>query len=242
MGRLKGGRGRRGRRRWRWLLWLPLVAVAASALQVLALRWLDPPWGSSMMVERRIEAWRDGEEAFRLRHAWRPIEEIAPALALAVVAAEDQKFPDHRGFDFEAIEQALGETHRRRGASTISQQVAKNAFLWRGGGWVRKGLEGWYTVLVETLWPKRRILEMYLNVAEFGDGVYGAEAAAQVYFGKPASALAPAEAARLAAVLPSPRRWSVANPGPHVRQREAWILRQGQQLGGEAYLRECCLP
>lgn len=231
---------RRRRRLWRWLLWLPVLAVLGSVLQVLVLRWVDPVLGGGMMLERRIEAWRAGETGYRQRYQWRDWDRISVSLPLAVVAAEDQKFPHHRGFDLRAIEQALAETHRRRGASTISQQVAKNLFLWSGRSWVRKGLEAWYTVLIETLWSKQRILEVYVNIAEFGDGIYGAEAAAQAYFGKPASALSMREAARLAAVLPSPRRYSAANPGPYVLRQQAWIERQAGQLGGEAYLRDCC--
>lgn len=172
---------------------------------------------------------------------WRDLDAIAPVLAMSVIAAEDQRFASHSGFDFAAIRSAVAEADGRpRGASTLSQQVAKNVFLWNGRSWLRKGLEAWYTVLVELIWPKRRILEVYLNVAEFGEDIYGAEAAAQRLFGKPASALTAAEAARLAAVLPSPRRWSARSPGPYVQRRSAWIQRQVRQLGGEAYLRDCC--
>jgi monofunctional glycosyltransferase len=192
-----------------------------------------------MMLERRLDALLAREQGFALRQRWVDAERIAPALAIAVVAAEDQKFPLHRGFDFDSIESALerGERgHRLRGASTISQQVAKNLFLWSGRSWLRKGLEAWFTVLIEAAWPKARILETYLNIAEFGDGVYGAEAASQAYFGKPAAALGEHEAALLAAVLPSPRRMHAGRPSPYVRERAAWIRRQARQLGGPAYL------
>jgi monofunctional biosynthetic peptidoglycan transglycosylase len=177
---------------------------------------------------------------FTLRHDWRDIQAIAPHAAIAVVAAEDQLFPLHSGFDFKSIRRALqsnGDSDRTRGASTITQQVAKNLFLWPGRSWVRKGLEAWFTLLIEWLWPKQRILEVYLNTAEFGHGVYGVESAAQRYFRKSAARLTPAEAALLAAVLPSPRRYRVEEPGPYVLKRRAEILRQMHALGGAAWLR-----
>ena len=229
----------RRRRRWlRRLLMLPVLLVAFSVLQVLALRFVDPPL-SMVMVEHRVAAWIDGDRDFRIRYRWRDMDQIALALPLAAIAAEDQRFANHRGFDLEAIERAR-EQHARggrlRGASTISQQTAKNVFLWSGRSWVRKGLEAWYTILMELLWPKQRILEMYVNVAEFGDGVYGAQAAAQEFFGVDADALSSAQAARLAAVLPSPRRYSAANPGPYVQRRTGQIQRQMRQIGGGSYL------
>ena len=224
------------RRRLRRLLWLPVWLLLLTILQVLPLRWIDPPT-SAFMVARAIEG--IGDDDFELRHEWRDLAHISPQLPIAMVAAEDQKFPSHRGFDLEAIDAARqrnAQGGRLRGASTISQQVAKNLYLWQGGGYVRKAIEAWYTLLIETFWSKRRILEVYANIAEFGDGVYGAEAAARTYFGKPASALGPAEAARLAAVLPNPRRYSAARPGPYVQRRTQWIQRQARQLGGPAYL------
>jgi monofunctional biosynthetic peptidoglycan transglycosylase len=227
------------RRRWlRRLLWLPVWLLLISVLQVLTLRWIDPPTSSFMLI-RQVEAMRAGDADFELRQQWRDLAEISPQLPIALVAAEDQKFPRHRGFDLAAIDQARTRNARGgriRGASTISQQVAKNLFLWSGGGYVRKGIEAWYTLLIELLWSKQRILEVYANIAEFGDGVYGAEAAAQTYFGKPASALSAAECARLAAVLPNPRKYSARNPGPYVQRRAAWVQRQMRQLGGPAYL------
>lgn len=216
--------------------------IVMTVLQVLPLRWLDPPT-SAFMLARQIEAGRGGESDFRMDYRWRDWSSLSPELPIALVAAEDQQFPRHRGFDLDAIDKAFAGNARGarvRGASTISQQVAKNLYLWSGRSWPRKGLEAWYTLLIETLWPKRRILEVYANIAEFGDGVYGAEAAAQVYFGKPAAMLTPAESALLAAVLPSPRHWLVQAPGPYVQRRRAWIQRQASQLGGPAYLRECC--
>ncbi len=233
------GRWRRWRRR---LLLLALALPALSILQVAVLRWVDPPT-SAFMLARQIDAWRAGEDGFVLRHAWVDAGAMSPAVGIALVAAEDQRFPSHRGFDVDAIQAALAGNARGgrvRGASTISQQVAKNLFLWSGRSWLRKGLEAWYTLWIELLWPKGRILEVYANTAEFGDGVYGVEAAAQAYFGAPASELDARQAARLAAVLPSPRRWSVREPGPATRARAAWIERQARQLGGPAYLEACC--
>lgn len=158
-------------------------------------------------------------------------------MPLAVVAAEDQRFPDHRGFDLESIRDALEERHRRqRGASTISQQVAKNLYLWPGQSWLRKGLEAYLTLYIELLWPKRRILEIYLNIAEFGPGVFGVGYAAGDFFGGTARQLSARQAATLAAVLPNPKRMSAAAPSVHVAERRQWILRQMEQLGGPAYL------
>ena len=165
----------------------------------------------------------------------------AVVMAVAVIASEDQKFPEHWGFDVEAIEKAYAlnqHSHRVHGASTISQQVAKNLFLWSGRSYFRKGLEAYFTVLIETLWPKRRILEIYLNTAQFGHGVYGAEAAAQHFFHKSADRLNRSDAALLAAVLPSPERWSPAAPSRFVQQRRDWILGQMQALGGPEMLDE----
>ena len=217
---------------------MPLLVMLVSVLQVLVLRWVDPPF-SAFMAARQVEAWRSGDRDFRMSYAWRDLGEIAPELPLAVIASEDQNFSRHHGFDLEAIEKARAHNARgrsTRGASTISQQTAKNLFLWSGRSWVRKGIEAWYTLLMETLWPKTRILEVYVNVAEFGDGVYGAQAAARRYFGRDADRLTASQAARLAAVLPSPRRYSAANPGPYVQRRTRAIERQMRHIGGPAHL------
>lgn len=226
------------RRRWRWLLWVPVVLAGLSVLQVLVLRFIDPPV-TTVMLWRHGEALLAGDRGYRLHYQWRDLQRMAPSLPISLVAAEDQRFPLHRGFDLQAIEKARDHNARGgrvRGASTISQQVAKNLFLWQGRSWVRKGLEAWYTLLIETFWPKQRILEMYANIAEFGDGIYGAQAAARQFWNKDAAQLSPAESARLAAVLPSPRRYDAAHPGPYVQRRAAWIQRQARQLGGGAYL------
>ena len=237
----RGGRPRLRRWLWRAAWGVPLLFVLVTTLQVLALRVVDPPT-SAFMLDRQWQAFRAGE-ALEMRYAWVDWDTLSPALPIALVAAEDQRFPVHAGFDLEAIDRAIesnAKGGRVRGASTITQQVAKNLFLWDGRSWLRKGLEAWYTVLIEALWPKRRVLEVYANVAEFGDGVYGAEAAAQAFFGKPAKRLTAAESARLAAVLPSPKRYSARAPGPYVQRRAAWIERQVRNLGGPAYLAACC--
>ena len=230
----------RGARRWlrRLFLWLPLCFVLVTSTQVLLLRWM-PPVGSAFMVGRALDALLEGDWRFRVYYSWRGSRQISPLLPISLVAAEDQTFPDHHGFDFKAIDKAIANNKRSRrvrGASTISQQVAKNLFLWSGRSYLRKGLEAWYTVLIEFMWPKQRILEVYANIAEFGDGVYGAEAAARSFFGKPAARLNASESARLAAVLPNPKRFSAQRPSAYVQRRAAWIERQVRHLGGPAYL------
>jgi len=234
----------RRRRRWprvRRILLYALAGVGAliavSLLATIALRWI-PPLTTGVMVERRVEAWQAGR-AYRADYRWVRWNRIAPHAALAVIAAEDQNFATHYGFDLDALQKALDEHERGRrlrGASTISQQVAKNVFLWSGRSFIRKGLEAYFTALVELTWSKRRILEVYLNIVELGDGVFGVEAASQRYFRKPAARLAPGEAALLAAVLPNPRRFSVSHPSAYIEERRAWILQQMQQIGGPAYI------
>ncbi|HCB2205921.1 TPA: monofunctional biosynthetic peptidoglycan transglycosylase [Citrobacter farmeri] len=195
---------------------------------------------SAVMVERQIGAWLQGDFGYVAHSDWVSMDEISPWMGLAVIAAEDQTFPDHWGFDVAAIEKALSHNERNenriRGASTLSQQTVKNLFLWEGRSWLRKGLEAGLTVGVETVWSKKRILTVYLNIAEFGEGIFGVEAAAQRYFGKPASRLTQSEAALLAAVLPNPLRFKAAAPSGYVRSRQAWILRQMRQLGGESFM------
>jgi monofunctional biosynthetic peptidoglycan transglycosylase len=239
MAAVRGGKPRGARRLLRWIfLWLPLWFLLITSAQVLLLRWI-PPVTSAFMVGRQVEALIARDWDFRVAYSWRDSRRISRNLPIALVAAEDQTFPEHHGFDFKAIDKARVNNQRGRrvrGASTISQQVAKNLFLWGGRSYVRKGLEAWYTVLIEFLWPKPRILEVYANIAEFGDGVYGAEAAARSFFGKPAARLSAGESARLAAVLPNPKRYNARNPGAYVQRRARWIERQVRHLGGPAYL------
>jgi len=217
-----------------------VLSMALSVLAVLLLRWINPPF-TAFMAESQIAAWLSRDPNYVSRHSWVDLDRISPNLPLAVVASEDQKFPEHWGFDVEAIEKAYAlnqHSHRVRGASTISQQVAKNLYLWSGRSYFRKGLEAYFTVLIEALWPKKRILEIYLNVAQFGYGTYGAEAAAQRFFHKPASRLSRSDAAVLAAVLPNPERFSAVTPSKYVQQRRDWILGQMQALGGPEMLGE----
>lgn len=188
---------------------------------------------TGVMIERHIQAWWNHNSSYQLRHSWVPFEQISGAMKQAVVAAEDQKFPDHFGFDTEAIEKALvynSKGRKVRGASTISQQTAKNVFLWTGRSWFRKGLELVFTGLIELAWSKERILEVYLNSVEFGPGIFGVEAAAQKFFKRPASQLNRHQAALLAAVLPNPLRFKVQDPSPYVYKRQQWILKQMRQL------------
>ena len=195
------------------------------------------------MLIRQLEAWTHGDRAFRIAYDWRDLDAISGNVPVALVASEDQSFASHHGFDLRAIEKARTSNargRRLRGGSTISQQTAKNLFLWAGDGWsrfLRKGVEAWYTLLIELMWPKQRILEVYANIAEFGDGVYGAQAAARTYFRKDAARLGTAESARLAAVLPNPKRYSASRPGPYVQRRTRAIERQMRAIGGTGYLR-----
>ena len=201
--------------------WAFVALFFGSLLWVGAYRFAPPP-GTLVMLDRKL-----GGDV--IIHPWTKLEDISPNLIYAVIAAEDSRFCLHNGIDFSAIDAALDERKRggkQRGASTISQQTAKNAFLWNGGGWARKGAEAWFTVVMETFWPKRRIMEVYLNVAEWGDGLFGAEAAAQARFGKSAKNLSKDEAALLAAVLPSPNKWRVDPPGPYVRGRASMLRKR----------------
>jgi monofunctional biosynthetic peptidoglycan transglycosylase len=214
------------------------LLVLASVGAVLGLRWVDPPT-SAFMIRERFVIPRGASGPQAVRHGWVDWAAISPHAKVAVIAAEDQRFAEHHGFDLDSINDALEDRERgrrTRGASTISQQVAKNLFLWPAQSWTRKALEAYFTVLIETLWPKQRILEVYLNVAEFGRGVFGVGAAADVFFHKRAAHLNAADAALLAAVLPSPKRMRVDNPSQYVLSRQQWILDQMYGLGGTALL------
>ena len=213
---------------------------ALTVLPVLLLRWI-PPLTSAFMLEARIAALRAGDKHYRTDYRWVSLERISPQAAIAVIASEDQTFPFNYGFDFHSIRSAVraAERGRRlRGASTISQQVARNLFLWPGRSFVRKGLEAYFTVLLETLWPKERILEVYLNIAQFGSGIYGVEAAAGRFYHEPATRLNADQAALLAAVLPNPVHWHAERPSRFVLWKQRWILGQMRNLGGAAYLQE----
>jgi monofunctional biosynthetic peptidoglycan transglycosylase len=215
-----------------------LAFVMLSLCLVVTLRFVQPPV-SALMIERRVDSWQDAHP-YASRYEWVPFDKIAPAMEVAVIASEDQNFLHHHGFDWGAIQKAVDYNERGesvRGASTLTQQTAKNLFLWQGRDWARKGVEAFFTMLLETCWNKRRILETYLNIVEFGDGVFGVEAAARKYFHKPASRLSADEAALLAAVLPNPHRLRVDAPTTYVRERQQWILQQMTQLGGTSLVK-----
>lgn len=237
-----GAQSGKGKRRplWRRLVMVPVVLAVLSVAQVLVLRWMDPPFSTVMAFDQLSRLGAESSPS-RVSFEWVDSDRLARCLPIALVAAEDQQFPFHHGFDMAAIQAAtLSNTKggRLRGGSTITQQVAKNLFLWQGRSWVRKGLEAWYAIWIELLWPKSRIIEVYANIAEMGDGIYGAQAASRAFFGKDASRLSNGQCARLAAVLPSPKRYSAENPGPYVRRRTQWIERQMRQLGGADYLEQ----
>lgn len=209
-----------------------LCVLTLTVLLVLPLRWL-PPLTSSFMVQNWLA---QKSLSVEVRYDWVSRDQISHRAALAVLAAEDQKFFHHTGFDFESIRTVWkrnGQDRPVRGASTISQQVAKNLWLWPDRSWIRKGLEAWLTLWVEWLWPKERILEVYLNIAQFGPHVFGAEAAARQYFRKPAAALNEPEAALLAAVLPNPRQFHVTHPSRYTTRRQVWVQSQARRLEGE---------
>ena len=209
-----------------------------SVAWVLVYKFLPVP-----LTLTQVEAFFELEEGKAFQKDWTSIEKMSLNLPLAMVAAEDQAFFEHKGFDLKAIEKALKYNERKkgkkvRGGSTISQQVAKNVFLWQGRSWFRKGMEAYFTILIEACWSKKRILEVYLNVAEMGEGIFGAQAAARAYFKKDALNLVSGEAALIAAVLPSPKRYKVRNPGPYVQGRAGRIKRNMQNLGGQRWIKE----
>jgi len=218
------------RRVFHGVLW----AVVIVHLYALALRVVPVP-GTVLMVQRAMA----GET---LRKDWTRIEDISPHLPRAILGGEDSRFCEHHGIDFDALQDALSENAeggRRRGGSTITQQTAKNVFLWNGGGYARKAVEAWFALYTDKVWGKRRTMEIYLNVAEWGDGIFGAEAAAQARFGKPASELTKREAALLAAVLPSPNKWRVNPPGPYVSGRAGTLMQRAEVIRTSAY--DSCL-
>jgi len=201
------------------LLTLMIIAIVSPPAAVIVYRFVPPPL-TILMIERLAQG-------HGIDHRWTPIGDIAPAMTRAAIAAEDARFCQHHGFDFGAMEKAMRHNEERpgrlRGGSTISQETAKNVFLWPDRSYVRKGLEAYFTVLIEAIWGKRRIMEVYLNTVEMGPGIYGVEAASRRYFGHDARDLTAAQAARLAAILPSPLKWKAENPGPYVRRRTGRI-------------------
>jgi monofunctional biosynthetic peptidoglycan transglycosylase len=224
----------------KWIAIAILSCVLLSVVAVVTLRWVNP-LTSAFMLENRLTALSEGDRAYRTDYEWVDLENISPHAAIAVVASEDQQFPFHAGFDLNSIRESVrasekGKKKHMRGASTISQQVAKNLFLWNGYSFIRKGLEAYLTVIMELTWPKERILEVYLNIAEFGRGIYGVQAASERFFHKPAARLSSSEAATLAAVLPNPIKMHADKPSAYVSERREQILGQMRALGGASYL------
>ncbi|MEO7558345.1 MAG: monofunctional biosynthetic peptidoglycan transglycosylase [Gammaproteobacteria bacterium] len=222
----------------RLLLQLAVVFFLATLALVMVFKWVDPPT-TSVMVINYLDARLDGQKKSLIKYQWVDYRDVSPYMPLALIAAEDQTFPFHRGFDFRAMKIAFKLNQRGRsirGASTISQQVAKNLFLWLGRSYLRKGLEAYFTFLIETLWSKQRILEVYMNIAGMGNNVYGVGAASQYFFKKPVGMLTAQDAALLAAVLPGPSRLRAARPSPYVLQRQNWVLTHMNLLGGVRYL------
>jgi monofunctional biosynthetic peptidoglycan transglycosylase len=227
----------------KWLRRIIICALLLSILPVLALRWIDPPT-SAFMLQRQYEAWRKDQKRFNLKFEWVPWQAMSGDAALAVMAAEDQKFPQHWGFDAEQISKALEERQqgeRFRGASTITQQVAKNLFLWPGKSFIRKGIEAYFTVLIELLWSKKRIMEIYLNLAQFGDDTFGIGAASRRNYGISPSRLQRWECAMLAVVLPDPKRMRLDRPSLYMWKRMNQILEEMDRLdriNGKPYVRQ----
>jgi len=214
---------------------LKLIVIAfigISVLWVLLYKWVNPPvtW---LMITRGFERKHDGKD-WKIDKHWVPFDSIADPMKRAAVAAEDQKFLDHYGFDFKAMEKAIDKnahSHKLMGGSTISQQTAKNVFLWPGRSYVRKAFEAWFTILIETFWSKRRIMEVYLNEIEMGDGIYGVEAASQNYYHIHASELNKHQAASIASIFPDPLKWSPTNPDDHLRHKQYLIMKNMRRLG-----------
>ncbi|MBR4533576.1 MAG: monofunctional biosynthetic peptidoglycan transglycosylase [Bacteroidaceae bacterium] len=219
------------RRLQKILQWTVILFFATSILSVVAYRWLPVPLTPLMLI-RSVQQMSRGEHV-RLRHHWVSMDSMSRYLPVAVMASEDQRFMEHDGFDFKAINEAWEERRsgkRQRGGSTISQQTAKNVFLWPTSSWVRKGLETYFTLLIELFWSKERIMEVYLNSIEMGDGIYGAEAVAQLHFGRSASELTRADCALIAATLPNPLKFSSKNPSTYMLKRQTWIMRQMKHI------------
>ena len=214
--------------------WIVVAFFASTILSVVALRFL-PVYFTPLMFIRCFEQVGEGK-SLKMKHHWVALEKMSPSMPVAVMASEDQRFLQHHGFDFDAIGQAIKERQRgkrQRGASTISQQTAKNVFLWPQASWLRKGLEVYFTGLIEIAWSKQRIMEVYLNSIEMGDGIYGAEAVSQLHFGYPASQLTRANCALIAATLPNPLKFSSKNPSAYMLRRQTWILRQMKYVEGD---------
>jgi monofunctional biosynthetic peptidoglycan transglycosylase len=219
---------------FRFLKYFVIIYFASSLFFVILYKFINPPVTPLMVIRIGEQAWNG--QVIKLKKDWIGLDKMSANLPLAVVASEDNLYMEHSGFDFKSIEKAKEYNTKKqgkkvRGASTITQQTAKNVFLWPQRSWLRKGLEVYFTVLIEFVWGKKRILEVYLNVIETGKGIYGAEAASQNYFGKSASGITRGEAALIAAVLPNPLKWNPATPTPYIRGRQQWILWNMNNIG-----------
>ena len=228
---------------WFLLKWTG-IAVLLSIVWVWLYIFINPPT-TPLIIKRKLAALNDPSITNKtIYQQWQPYEKLSPQLILAVIATEDQNFPFHNGFDFKAINQAIEHNKtqstkkkpRIKGASTISQQTAKNVFLWESRSWLRKGLETYFTTLIETFWTKQRIIEVYLNIAETGNQIFGAEAAAKIYFQKNAQQLNAEQAALIAACLPNPRLYSPIKPNKYISERKKWTIKQMNRMGGIAFL------
>lgn len=226
---------------WKWLIRFVIAFFVVSILSTALFRFIPIPI-TPLMVIRSVEQVLDGKVP-KIQKEWVPIKDISPNLILAVIASEDQKFAEHFGFDFEAIQKVVKQNEKLKkrgkpikGGSTISQQCAKNVYLFPNRSYIRKGLEVYFTILIEALWSKNRIMEVYLNVIEMGDGIYGAQAAAELFFKKDAKNLSATEAATIAAVLPNPRKWNAGKPNGYTIKRKNWILKQMSHLRGSIQL------
>lgn len=211
-----------------------------SLLLVFLLKWINPPT-SSFMLQREITARMNDNNNFKLQYHWADWEEISPYVKVAAITSEDQRFAEHWGLDINAIQEAITEHQKGeslRGASTITQQVAKNLFLWPRQSFIRKGVEAYFALIIEMLWPKKRILEVYLNIAEFGNGIYGVKAASKTYFDTPPSKLNMMQSALMVTALPSPRRYNLSDPSPYMISRRNWILQYMFYLGNTDYLKK----
>ena len=225
---------------FKWVLKGFACLVACSVILVALLRWVNPQT-SSFMMQRSATAWWQGEENFELYYRWTDSEAMSAHIKMAAIASEDQAFANHWGIDFSSINKALEEYKRGedlRGASTITQQTAKNLFLWPGQSYLRKGIEAYLALLIELLWPKERILEVYLNIAEFGDGFYGVQAASAHYFGTTPNQLSKAQSALMVTALPAPKRYNLARPSGYMMERQNWVLQYMDLLGNSYYLKK----
>jgi monofunctional glycosyltransferase len=219
-------------RLWRFIRYTLLILFIVQLLYIILLKWVDPP-----ITITQLSSWISGQG---LKRDYVSRNKISPNAMLAVIASEDQLFADHNGFDFKSIEKAMKHNQKSKslhGASTISQQTAKNVFLWQGRSWIRKGLEVYFTFMIEKIWGKKRILEVYLNVVEMGNGIFGIEKASQKYFNKHAVNLSPQESALIAASLPNPKQYTVKPVSKYVAARSGWVLRQMNNLQADPDIR-----